>query len=84
MTKQFIPEKWKKKEPNTMGNLGLREREMFENQLGVAVKILFVNLSIGKQKTAKNFWLSLKNELSLEEIITRVEKGFGDLNEVEK
>jgi hypothetical protein len=44
------------------------------------VRITFVNIGLGRQKTAQNFWISLSEPLTLEEIMLRVEKGFGDLN----
>lgn len=43
-------------------------------------RILFVNIGLGDQKTAKNFWVSIPTELKIKDIRNRVEKAFGDLN----
>ena len=43
-------------------------------------RILFVNIGLGEQKTAKNFWVSIPKELQINDIRNRVEKAFGDLN----
>ena len=43
-------------------------------------RILFVNIGLGEQKTAKNFWVSIPKELEINDIRSRVEKAFGDLN----
>jgi hypothetical protein len=77
MKNVFTPEPWRKKEPEHDPNQ--EEGKKFERQINQNIKILFVNLSVGKQKTARNFWVSLQNELSIEEIQARIEKGFGDL-----
>ena len=45
-------------------------------------KIIFVNIGLGRQKTAKNFWVSLPEALPIKRIREIVERAFGDLDEV--
>lgn len=52
----------------------------FTNSNRVRTRIIFVNIGLGEQTTAKNFWVSIPRELKIEDIRNRVEKAFGDLN----
>ena len=70
---------------------GIRRRVEGENEQASAsnthkprTQIIFVNMGLGKQKTAKNFWVSLPTALNLPEIRKRVEDAFGDLDGMEE
>ena len=70
---------------------GIRRRVEGENERAHAsnihkprTQIIFVNMGLGKQKTAKNFWVSLPIALNLPEIRRRVEDAFGDLDGMEE
>jgi len=55
------------------------QKEHFENKLKKPFQLVFINIGLGKQKTAKNFVVSLNDYMSIEEIVKRMENGFGDI-----
>ena len=55
------------------------QKEQFENKLKKPFQLVFINIGLGKQKTAKNFVVSLNDYMSIEEIVKRMENGFGDI-----
>jgi hypothetical protein len=55
------------------------QKERFESKLKKPFQLLFINIGLGKQKIAKNFVVSLKDYMSIEEIVKRMENGFGDI-----
>lgn len=52
------------------------ERAAFERKNHENVTILFINIGLGKQKTAQNFWVHLSEPLSLEEIHRKIKVAF--------
>lgn len=56
-----------------------RQRERFEESFKVAFHLVFINMGLGKQKTAKNFVVSLNEFMDIGEIARRMEIGFGNL-----
>ena len=55
------------------------QKEQFENKFKKPFQLVFINIGLGKQKTAKNFVVSLNEYMAIEKIAKRMENGFGDI-----